>query len=118
MHTCRHTIDLDIENCMFTLMDQLVKRIEVSPLIPREIFDTLSQCANNRDDVAKHVLRTSLAECKSLLTTVFNGGQWTGHFANHDFTDRVRSLGRYMRWIACSLSTAVFRERTMSRDCE
>ena len=74
VHTCRHTTDLDIENCMFTLLHQVVKSVKVSPVIPLEVLDTLDQCANNRDGLAAEILRTSLGECKAMLTAVFNGG--------------------------------------------
>ena len=115
--TCHQTTDLDISNCMFTLLHQLVQKINVTPAIPSEVLDTLRQCANSRDVIATDVLQTSLAECKSMLATVFNGEQPGDRWKGHAFINRVRTLGRYMRWLACSVLPDVYQERVDNADC-
>ena len=111
-------MDLDIESCMFTLLHQIATRIRVSPAIPPGVLDTLERCAECRDELAADTLGTSVAECKALLTAVFNGEQPTGKWRGHEFVSKVRILGRHMRWFACSLLPEVLQERVANVDCE
>ena len=65
----------------------------------------------------KRTIFTSVAECKSMLTNVFNGEQPGDKWKGHPFTNRVRTLGRYMRWLACSVLPNVYQERMENGDC-
>ena len=102
---------------MFTLLHQLVKLIKVTPVIPTDVLETLDLCANQRDMIASDILKTSPAECKSMLTAVFNGEQPGDKWKGHAFTSKVRALGRYMRWLACSVLPHVYQERMENVDC-
>ena len=44
-----HTLDFDIENCMFTILDQLVDIIEIQ--MPEHLRTTLTSCAKQRTQV-------------------------------------------------------------------
>ena len=44
------TIDLDIVNCMFTLVHQLLARHEFAEL-PDEVRDTIRRCAEEREQL-------------------------------------------------------------------
>lgn len=59
-HLVPHTIDLDIENCMFTILHQLVKLMGIQ--IPEDLQDTLVMCAEQREEVCSTHLHTSVAQ--------------------------------------------------------
>ena len=44
-----HTVDLDIENCMFCIVHQLLEKLQPDPLLfTAEIKETLRRCALER----------------------------------------------------------------------
>ncbi len=53
-----HTIDLDIENAMFTILFQLVQKLQVD--MPTDLMETLKQCALHRAEACRDLLRTSI----------------------------------------------------------
>jgi hypothetical protein len=59
-HLLPKTIELDIENCMFSILQQLIKLLEVR--MPADLQETLDMCAEQRDVVCRTHLRTSVAE--------------------------------------------------------
>ena len=73
-HVIRHTRDFDIENCMFTIVDQLVDILQLS--IPSSLRDTLTKCARERSMVCRELLRTDIATGKGLLTAVMAGASF------------------------------------------
>lgn len=40
--------DLDVENCMFTIIDQLLDRLDLQPPMPSELREVLRRCAQDR----------------------------------------------------------------------
>ncbi len=64
-HLLPHTIDLDIENCMFTILHQLVKLMGIQ--LPDDLQETLDMCALQRDDVCSLHLQTSITQGHSVV---------------------------------------------------
>jgi hypothetical protein len=40
--------DLDVENCMFTIIDQLLDRLDLHPPMPADLREVLRRCAQDR----------------------------------------------------------------------
>ena len=59
-HLVPHTIDLDIENCMFTILHQLVKLMGIP--IPEDLLSTLVMCAEQRAEICSAHLHTSIVQ--------------------------------------------------------
>ncbi len=58
-HLVDHTEDLDIENAMFTILDQLVDQLDVH--MPVDLRETLRKCAQERRRVCEELLHTDVA---------------------------------------------------------
>ena len=105
-HLVPHTCDLDIENCMFTIILQLLRRLKVT--IPPDLEETLRMCAESREQVCQDDLRTDLQTGKNRLNQVVNGASISPEWDGADFLRRVQKLSRYLRWLACSLLPDVY----------
>ena len=57
-HLAPHTIDLDIENCMFTILHPLVKRMGIQ--ITEDLQYTLVMCAEQRDVSSRYSIAARL----------------------------------------------------------
>ena len=101
-----HTKDLDIENCMFTIVDQLVDMIEIR--MPADLRETLSMCAKERTKVCEELLNTDMSTGKELLSSVMSGAALSTPWDKNPFLQSLQKLARFMRWVACSLLPDVY----------
>ena len=69
-----HTIDLDVENCMFTLLHQIMMRLNLQCDIPERIHATMVALATRRDSVIQDDLHLDIRTWKEVLAAVMNGG--------------------------------------------
>ncbi len=98
-----HTVDLDISNAMFTLSWCLVQRLDVVEKdLFREELETLERLCRNRADVIRTELRLEPSAGKDLLLKVVNGKLLPADLCKNSFLLRVRRLGFFLRWLACS----------------
>lgn len=77
-HLLPHTIDLDIENCMFTILHQLVKLMGI--VLPDDLQETLHMCAVQRDDVCSLHLKTSITQGHSVVNFTIIHLHYSGCF--------------------------------------
>ena len=105
-HLLPDTIDLDISNCMFTIVLQLIQKLQVP--IPQDLLDTLIQCAGDRAEVCDKFLRTDPETGKALLHSTMSGAGLTDKWASNEFLIQVQRLARYCRWLACSVIPEVY----------
>ena len=61
VHLSSGTIDLDVENSVFSMMYQLIKKLSIRPPPPDSVCQTLRQCAEERDHVCQEILKTTQA---------------------------------------------------------
>ena len=101
-----HTIDLDIENCMFTICWQIVEKIGV--VLPLNLGQVLKDCAQKRDIMITNHLDVDRETGKHVLTAVMNGGGLTSRWADNPFLKQLQQLARFMRWLSCSLLPDVY----------
>ena len=102
-HLLSHTHDLDIHNSVFTVVSQLLDKLQIAPALPQGIRSALDRCVSDRDKVCSDELQTSREGGKQILTAVLYGGAIPQRFAGNDFLIRLSKVSLYMRWLAISL---------------
>ena len=96
-------VDLDITNCCFVLLLQVLDKLE--PQHPQwpGVRETLRECAQERDVVMRHKLKTVPEVGKHLLIKVFNGGLPPQDFEKNEFILKLQRASTFCRWVAASL---------------
>ena len=104
---CPHTVDLDIHNCAFTLLAQLLDRMRIDSALPTFQFTAIREVAQDRAAVCA-AMGTSESHGKELLTKALNGSSLaTVPDTARDTLKRLSDEGRALRWLA----THVFRQQ-------
>ena len=99
-----NTEDLDIANCVFVLLAQMVKRLDLVDTAPwKQEMMLLDKLASDRAGVCRDDLKVSEAEGKQWLHIIVNGGTPPPEMANLPFMTNLSQLGRFLRWLACSV---------------
>ncbi|CAE7810987.1 unnamed protein product [Symbiodinium sp. CCMP2592] len=106
------TVDLDIENCCFVLMLQIMDRL--SPTHPswKSVRCTLEQCAKERNAIIAEQLKMCQKDGKSLMIKVFNGGTPPPSLVGNEFLFKLQKASLFCRWTAVTLLPEVY-ERCM-----
>ena len=94
-----HTYDLDIRNCCFSLLHQIVAKLEPQPPLPDDLDKLLEELAHRRDSVISR-LSVSQADGKEILNAVMNGGTAPDNLKDHEDIKRLQKLWLYARWVA------------------
>lgn len=112
-----HTHDLDICNAVFTIVDQLVARLDIRDraLYGAEL-ETLSRIRNDRTTVIQEELRMPLADGKKLLCAMLGGSGIPQDMRDCAFLHRVRRLACFLRWLACSCMYSTYVELSKTSD--
>ncbi|CAE7621147.1 unnamed protein product [Symbiodinium sp. KB8] len=113
-----HTTDLDIENCCFTLLLQLLDFMK--PELPQwaEVRATLVQCSQERDRVIREELGCQKSEGKGILMKVMNGGQPPAQLQKNQFIKKLQQASIFCRWVACSALPEIYQEMQEDADRE
>jgi len=101
VHLLGHTIDLDIENCSWTILYQLVQRLGAR--LPDEVKETLARIALKRRDVCNDDLHSNIAVGKDFFTRLLGGSAIPAQWVGNDFVNRLHKAVRWLRWLACTL---------------
>ena len=118
VHLCADTVDIDIENCMFTILHWIVSKVDIQPAMPPALMATLESCALHRDKCITEQLHVGVCHGKSLLTSACNGARVSEKFNGLPLIKEVKQLGRYMRWMACAMLPVVYEDRLDCVDCD
>ena len=102
-HLLSHTHDLDIHNSVFTVLSQLLDKLQVVPAMPQDIRSAFDSCVSDRDKVCREELNVGREEGKRILTATLYGGSIPEHLAGNEFLIRLSKVSIYMRWLAISL---------------
>ena len=110
MYLVPDTHDLDIENSLFTMVLQLIQKLDLEPSPPEEIQSTLQKCAAERREVCRDILQVNPASGKHTLVSVFYGGSPPQKLATLDFMHELQRASLYCRWVAASLCETEFQQ--------
>lgn len=91
----------DIENAFFTLMSQLIHKLDPVFKMPDDAAKALKRCAEARSDVIKE-LGLPAAEGKKVLLEVINGGGPPSRLSEHDVIVGLRKAAIWIKWLAIS----------------
>ncbi|OLP88805.1 hypothetical protein AK812_SmicGene29789 [Symbiodinium microadriaticum] len=69
-----HTIDLDIQNCCLTLLQQIIAQTAPQPPIPDDLAELMGRLVKDRAGVRRQ-LGLYIVEGKEMINTVLNGGR-------------------------------------------
>ena len=100
---CPMTTDYDIQNAVFVILDQLVRRLDVAAHVPQSVLDILRRCANDRSGICADELKVSTRQGKVILHEMLFGGSVPPDRATNSFLLEFQKLSLYLRWLACSL---------------
>ena len=109
-----HTVDLDIVNCSFTILHQLVEKMDPQQLSKKD-RELLRRCALDRDALCAEMAVT-LAEGKEALVAVLNGKQVRDEDDGAPILKQVQRLGRCLRWL--SWESMPLLHRRLSEDAQ
>ena len=105
---CPDTHDLDIENSVFVVLHQLLRKLNVDDAIPCAVMATMESCAKNRSAVCRDKLKLSVEKGKKILHSVLFGGQIPAPLRGTVFLQQLQQASIYLRWAACSLMREVY----------
>ena len=97
------TIDLDIENCSFTLLLQILTKLQPKHECCPAVKETLRLCAKERKHVIENTLKLPLSEGKLLLQKILNGGSPPQELADNTFVHELQQASLFCRWVAATM---------------
>ena len=102
-----HTCDLDIVSAMFSIIVQMIDRLQ---LTHRHVYDNeiklITRLAFNRGEICRDELKVIASEGKELLFNAFCGASIATDAA--PILLRVQEAGRFYRWLAISIMEKEF----------
>lgn len=105
---CCATNDWDIRAAMFTLLDQIVRRLSVNFCLFEGEFRSLKKVANDRDAVCRDDLGVSVTVGKSVLNAVACGAALPPQFKGNCFLIALRREVQVLRWLAVTLRPELY----------
>ncbi|OLP81486.1 hypothetical protein AK812_SmicGene16705 [Symbiodinium microadriaticum] len=97
-----HTIDLDIQNCCLTLLQQIISKTAPQPPMPVDLVQLMDRLVKDRAGVLKE-LSLHTVEGKEMINTVLNGGSPPTSLRNNEIVQGLQKISLYVRWVACNL---------------
>ena len=102
------THDLDMKNCVFTLLMQLLDKLDLRPPLPADLKQVFEECTKKRDTVCSDILHLPLDEGKQVLVSILYGGPVPEELKTNEFLNKMVKLSLYLRWAAVSLLRSEF----------
>ena len=100
---CPDTHDFDIQNAVFVILHQLIKKLQGSIDVPDFVLETIQRCAEHGNIICEEDMETSIKEGKHVLHEVLFGAVVPACYAHVGFLSQLHKTSIYMRWLACSL---------------
>ena len=106
----RHTHDIDVRNCCFTLLRQIVERLD---MMDKETWAQevalLKTLAEDRKAFCKDCLGVEEAYGKHISMVIVNGGAVPRALEGNKAAQQLASLGKWVRWLACTMLPDVYK---------
>ena len=84
-----HTIDLDIQNCCLTLLQQIISKTAPQPPMPDDLVQLMDRLVKDRAGVLKE-LSLHTVEGKEMINTVLNGGSPPTSLRNNEIVQSLQ----------------------------
>ena len=97
-----HTVDLDIQNCCLTLVQQIIAKTSPEPPLSEDLATLLDDVVKNRTEFVNKI-GLGMSEGKEVINTVFNGGSPPPNLKQHELIIGLQKISLYVRWMACNL---------------
>lgn len=98
----QHIDEFDQESAQWSLLSQIVDRVQPKLNHPVAKVDAIRQYRNDKD-VIFHSLSTDPATAKLVCLRTLNGASIAPEYVQNEFLQAVRKEGRFLRWLASSL---------------
>ena len=69
-----HTLDLDIQNCAFHTLHQIIEKTQPKPPLPKDLASMFDEATTNRSAFLAR-LNVDATEGKKIMNTVLNGSE-------------------------------------------
>ena len=108
-HLLPDTVDHDIRNCMFTLVVELIDKLEIVSFGNEQIDEVAKlkswrACSKDRTAAIKHISdKIGVFAAKKLNFAVANGEKVPDEWARDDYLVSLSAESMMLRWLACSL---------------
>ncbi len=114
-HVLKHTVDLDVVNCMLQILHQAVERVDVVDKEAwKEELQTLRELSTDRRKVCDDELSVPVSVGKDTILCVVNGGAIPESLKSNQYAQRISRLGRFLRWLSVSLLPDMFASLKMT----
>ena len=97
-----HTLDLDIHNCAFQILRQIIQKTQPKPALPKDLDDMLEEVTMNRSAFLAR-LDVDVAEGKNVIHAVLNGGVPPDNLKKNEAIVALQKISLYARWVAMNL---------------
>ena len=111
------TVDIDIENCLWSLMWQIFTKLEIENLPNMsDLMELLLELLDHRETICLEKLKKPVCVGKKILISTFQGASTPSDITETatNFLLKVRNLGRVWRWTAISLQPDQFKKLVFS----
>ena len=97
-----HTLDLDIHNCAFQVLHQIIQKTQPKPALPKDLADVFEEVTTKRSTFLAR-LNVDAAEGKHVIHTVLNGGAPPENLKKNEAMSSLQKISLYIRWVAMNL---------------
>jgi len=95
--------DWDIQACQFTLLSNLMNKLDFKLKVTSSDFHILHTCASSPDDMKRKYVPLFGPQAKHRMIAILNGGAIPTDHADNAELVALRRESRLMRWVACSV---------------
>ena len=99
----------EIKRCMFTITEEIMKRLEVQ--FPHDATYLKSVMQLNRDPTSVFKsIGCDVLDAKEVCCSIFNGNHIPTHLQENLFLQSLRQEGIIMRWVAISMQPSLYQD--------
>ena len=97
-----HTLDLDIQNCAFYILHQIIEKTQPKPPLPKDLANMFEEATMNRPAFLTR-LNVDATEDKKITNTILNGGTPPENLKKNEAVISLQKISLYIRWVAMNL---------------
>ena len=106
----QHTYDIDVKNCCFSLLPQIVERLDLQDKeFWADELSLLKRLSEDRGGFCRDCLGVEEAYGKHWAMVIVNGGAPPKALEKNAYAQQLANLGRWVRWLACTMLPGVLK---------